>query len=66
MSKLHRLGQIALRSSCGVHAAEILLDLRCVEVHRGRDDVARQLVTELDDVLAEIGLDRRDAVALRG
>ena len=48
-----------------VDAAEILLDLRLVEMHGGRDDVARQLVAELDDVFAEIGLDRRDAVLLR-
>ena len=43
-------------------AAKILLHLRRVEVHRRRDDMARHLVAELDDVFAEIGLHRRDAV----
>ena len=33
-----------------------------VQMEGGRDDVARRLVAELDDVFAEIGLDRRDAV----
>ena len=36
-------------------------DLVLGEMHRRRDDVARRLVAELDDVFAEIGLDRRDA-----
>jgi hypothetical protein len=40
---------------------EIGLDLVLVEVHRRRDDVARVLAPQLDDVLAEIGFDRRDA-----
>jgi hypothetical protein len=44
-----------------VDGAEIGLDLVLVEVHRRRDDVARVLAAQLDDVLAEIGLDRRDA-----
>ena len=48
----------------GVDAAEIGLDLVLGQMHSGRDDVARQLVAELDDVFAEIGLDRRDAVRL--
>ena len=47
-----------------VHAAEVGLDLLLREMHRRRDDVARRLVAELDDVFAEIGLDRRDAVRL--
>ena len=34
------------------------LPLRLVD--RGRDDVRRLLVGELDDVLAQVGLDRRD------
>jgi hypothetical protein len=46
----------------GVNAPEILLHLGGVEVDGGRDDVARQLVAELDDVLAEIRLDGPDAV----
>ena len=47
-----------------VHAAEIGLDLLLVEMHGGSDDVARMLVAQLDDVFAEVGLDRADAVAL--
>ena len=43
-----------------MHAAEVALHLRRVEMHGGRDDVRRHLVAELDDVLAEIGLDRPD------
>ena len=45
-------------------AAEVGLDLILGEVDRRRDDVARRLVAELDDVFAEIGLDRLDAVRL--
>ena len=36
---------------------EELRDLVAVEVHRGGDDVARLVVRELDDPLAEVGLD---------
>ena len=39
-------------------------DLVLGEMHRRRDDVARRLVAQLDDVFAEIGLDRRDAQRL--
>ena len=46
----------------GVDAAEIRLDLVLVQMHRRRDDVARHLAAELDDVFAEVGLDRLDAV----
>ena len=35
-----------------------------VEMHGRRDDVARPLAAQLDDVFAEVGLDRRDAVRL--
>ena len=35
-----------------------------VHMHGGRDDVARRLAAELDDVFAEVGLDRLDAVRL--
>ena len=37
-------------------------DLLLHQVDRRRDDVARRLVAQLDDVFAEIGLDRGDAV----
>ena len=60
--QLHRLGEIALGVEMGVNAPEILLHLRGVEVDGRRDDVARQLVAQLDDVFAEVGLDRPDAV----
>ncbi len=43
-------------------ARKRLGDLLLHQVDRRRDDVARRLVAELDDVFAEIGLDRRDAV----
>src|SRR5919108_251963 len=44
--------------------AESLFDLALGDVQRRADDVARHLVAELDDVFAEIGLDRLDAVLL--
>jgi hypothetical protein len=47
-----------------MNAAEILLHLLLVEVDGRRDDVARMLAAKLDDVFAEIGLDRLDAVLL--
>ena len=59
-----RFGKIARCRQMGVDAAEIGLDLFLVEVHGRRDDMARMLVPELDDVFAEIGLDRPDAMAL--
>ena len=60
--QLHGLREIALGVEMGVDAPEILLHLRGVEVDGGRDDVARQLVPQLNDVFAEIRLDGRDAV----
>ena len=45
-----------------VDAAEVRLDLRLGEMHRRRDDVRRQFVAKLDDVFAEIGFDRRNAI----
>ena len=41
---------------------EGLGDLFFDQMDRRRDDVARRLVAQLNDVFAEIGLDRRDAV----
>ena len=63
-SSADRLGEVAVGREVGVDAAEIGLDLLLGEVHGRRDDVARRLVAELDDVFAEIGLDRLDAVLL--
>ena len=57
-------GQVAVGIEMGVGLAEIGLDLIACQVHGGRDDVARPLVPDLDQVFAEIGLDRLDAVRL--
>ena len=46
-------------------AAEIGLDVVAREMDRGRDDVRGRLVAQLDDVFAEISLDRRDAGRLQ-
>ena len=46
--------------------AELRLPVLAVQVERRRDDVAGQLVAKLDDVFAEVGLDRRDAVGVPG
>ena len=59
--QLDGLGEVALGVEMRVHAAEIALHLRRVEMHGRRDDVARHLVAQLDDVFAEVGLDRPDA-----
>jgi hypothetical protein len=56
--------RVAVGRKVGVDLPEGLLDLRLGEVDGRRDDVARPLVAELDDVLAEVGLDRHDAVLL--
>ncbi len=59
-----RLVEIAVRGKLGVDAAEIGLDLLLGQMHRRRDDVRGRLAAQLDDVFAQIGLDRRDAVFL--
>ena len=41
--------------------AEIRLDLILVEMHRRRNDVARRLAPQLNDIFAKIGLHRLDA-----
>ncbi len=45
-------------------AAEIRRDLILGQMHRRRDDMRGHLAAKLDDIFAEIGLDRRDAVGL--
>ena len=45
-----------------VRGAKGVGDLLLDQVHRRRDQMARRLVAQLDDVFAEIGLDRGDAV----
>ena len=57
--------QIAVGRQMRVHAAEVGLDLLLGEMHRRHDDVRRQLVADLHQVFAEVGLDRRDAVRSR-
>ena len=59
-----RLGELAVGAQLGMHPAEVVLDLLLGQVHRRRDDVARRLVAKLDDVFAEVGLHRLDAVVL--
>ncbi len=59
--ELRRLRQIALGIERRVHAAEIGLDLVAVEMHGRGNDVGGNLAAQLDDVFAEIGLDRRHA-----
>src|SRR5712672_415051 len=59
------LDQIAFRRQMGMDAAEFRLDLLLGEMHRGCDDVGWHLVAELDDVFAEVGLDRDDAVGFQ-
>ena len=61
-----RLDQIAVGRQVRVHAAEVGLDLLLGEMHRRHDDVRGQFVADLHEIFAEIGLDRRDAVLLRG
>ena len=48
----------AVGRQVGVGLAEALLPVFPVEVERRRNDVAGQLVAKLDDVFAEVGLDR--------
>ncbi len=57
-----RLLEVARRVEIGVRRAEGVGDLFLEEVDGRRDDMARRLVAELNDVFAEIGLDRRDRV----
>ena len=60
----HRVFQIAVRIKMRVHAAEIALDLFLRQMHGGRDDMARMLAAQLDDIFAQIRLDRHNAVFL--
>ena len=61
--ELRGLDELAACRQIGVRAAEVGLDLVLRQVDGGRDDVARRLAADLDQVFAEIGLDRLDAVA---
>ena len=58
-------GEDAVGRQVGVQAAEIGFPVLPVQVEGGGDDVARRLVAELQDVFAEVGLDRADAVGFQ-
>ncbi len=51
-----------VRRQVGVGQAELRLPILPVQVEGRGDDVARRFLAELDDVLAQVRLDRRDAV----
>ena len=55
----------AVDRQVGMGFAELVLPVLAVQVERRGDDVAGQLVAQLDDVFAEVGFHRRDAVALQ-
>src|SRR6185437_7430920 len=59
-----RLLEPPRRVEVAMRLAEALGDLLLHQVDGWGNDVARILLADLDDVLAEIGLDRRDAVLL--
>ena len=56
----------AVRRQAGVMLAEGVGDLLHVDVDRRRNDVARRFVAQLDDIFAEVGLDRFDNVGFEG
>ena len=62
LDERRNLGQIALRVEMGVDAAEVCLHLVARQVHGRCDDVGGPLIAQLDDVFAEVGFDRRDAI----
>src|SRR5437762_525980 len=61
--ELRGLHQLAIRRQLRVQAAEVGLDLVLGKVDGRRDDVARRLAADLDQVLAEVGLDHLEAIA---
>ena len=54
--------QVAIGGEVAVGAAEVGLDVVAGDVDRRRDDVRGRLAAQLDDIFAEIGLDRVDAL----
>ena len=62
VAQLARLGERPLRVERAMRAAEGVGHLFFDQMHRRRDQVARRFVAQLDDVFAEIGLDRANAV----
>ena len=59
---IDQLGRTSSRLRSGgemrMRRAEIGLDLVAGQVHGGGDDVARMFAAQLDDIFAEVGLDR--------
>ena len=58
IDELGSLVEVAIGRQMRMRRAEIGLDLVAGEVHGGGDDVARMFAAQLDDVFAEIRLDR--------
>ena len=54
------------RREIAVDAAEVGLDVVAGDVDRRRDDVRGRLAAQLDDIFAEVGLDRIYALPLEG
>src|SRR6516165_3220019 len=63
VAELARFGEWARRIEGPVRSAKSLRDLLPDEVDRRRDQMAWRLAPQLDDVFAEVGLDRDDAVS---
>ena len=59
------LRQVAVRREIAVEPAEVGLDVVAGDVDRRSDDVRGRLAAQLDDIFAEVGLDRVDPFALR-
>ncbi len=64
LEQVARLLDAARAPVLGVMLGEGVGEVAAREMDRRGDDVARRLVPELQDVLAEVGLDRGDAVLL--
>ena len=59
------LGKHPVRRQIRVRQAELCLPILAVQVKRRGDDMARRLVPQLDDILAQIRLDRLDSGGLQ-
>jgi len=57
--------ECAVSREVGVRLPEGFLPILQIQMKCRRDDMARQFVAKLDDVLAKIGFDRRDSVRLQ-
>ena len=60
--QLFGLRKVARRRQIAMGAAKVGLDVVAADMDRRRDDVRGRLAAQLDDVFAEIGLDRLDAL----